>query len=647
VTAHRHLSGGPRRAVATVALVALVALACLLGVPASSSAAALRLSEGGGASFPSRSLVLSVPGRSSVAASEIHVNEDGRPVSGAIAKPIARAGAGDFGVVLAIDVSPSMKGAPLDRAMAAARALAAQRTGNQELAVVTFDQSAKVALPLTDDPRAIAAALARTPPVGHGAYIYNALTVAAQQLADAKIAAGAVILLSDGASVGATPRPGHNLTASSVGMAASAAHAQIYTVGLRDSSYTPARMSLLARVGGGAFIESSSSQLASVFTRIEAGLTSAYVVRYRSTAPRGRQIVVSVAVDGVPDTATLSYDSPPAAAPTPSTKPARSKSFWISSASVVAASFAAALLLGLGMFALLSTRVRRGGLRGRVGEFTATPTAAARDLKTAPSAPELPVVERALQRLSWWPAFREDVELARIDRSPTQLVTITALATIAAAVLLGLALGNPLPSLLALGCGPLALRSIVKHRLTKQRELFAEQLPALIQELASAMRAGHSLVAGLTSMARSAPEPSRAEWTRVLADEQLGRPLEEAMEPLIRRMDSSDISQVALVAALQQRTGGNMAEVLERVADSVRERQELRRELKALTAQARLSRWVVTALPPLVAGAIAVINPHYIEPLFTTSTGVTLLFICAGLLTCASLVMRAITNIKA
>jgi tight adherence protein B len=644
VSTDGRLSGGLRRAFAALAV---TAVGGLLAAPASSSAAALHVSEGGGASFPSRSLVVAIPGRSSVAASEIHISENGRPVSGAAAKPITHAGAGDFGVVLAIDVSPSMKGAPLDRAMAAARALAAQRTGNQELAVVTFDQSAKVALPLTDDPRAIATALASTPPVGHGAYIYNALTVAVQQLANAKIAAGAVILLSDGASVGATPRPGHNLTANSVGLAASAAHAQIYTVGLRDSSYTPERMSLLARVGGGAFIESSSSQLADVFTRIEAGLTSAYVVRYRSTAQLGRRIVVSVAVDGVPNTATLAYNSPPPAVPAPSVKPTPPKSFWASSASVVAVAFAAALLLGLGLFALLSTRVRRGGLRGRVGEFTAAPVAETREVKSAPTSGALPAIERALQRLSWWPAFQEDVEIARFDRSPTELVAITALVTIAAAALLGIAFGTPLLSLLALAVGPLVLRSIVKHRLTKQRDLFAEQLPTLIQELASAMRAGHSLVSGLTSMARSAPEPSRTEWSRVLADEQLGRPLEEAMEPLIRRMGSNDIRQVALVAALQQRTGGNMAEVLERVADSVRERQELRRELKALTAQARLSRWVVTALPPLVAGAIAVINPGYIEPLFTTSTGVTLLFISAGLLTVASVVMRAITNIKA
>src|SRR4029077_9075358 len=120
----------------------------------------------------------------------------------------------------AIDAGPSMKGAPLAQAMAAARALAAQRTGMQELGVVTFDRNATVTLPLTSDPQAIARALAHAPPVGHGALIYNAMTVAVGQLATAKIAAGAVILLSDGASRGAKPRPGNQVTANSIGAAA-------------------------------------------------------------------------------------------------------------------------------------------------------------------------------------------------------------------------------------------------------------------------------------------------------------------------------------------------------------------------------------------------------------------------------------------
>jgi tight adherence protein B len=616
-----------------------------MAAPISSAAPAVHLSEGGGASFPARSLVLSVSRPGSLAPSQVHVTENGGPVAGAVIRPIANASAGDFGVVLAIDVSPSMKGAPLARAMAAARALAAQRTGKQELAVITFDRSATVALPLTADPQAIARALAHTPPVGPGAYIYNALTLSVQQLANAKIAAGAVILLSDGASEGAKPQRGNKVTAGSIGAAAVAAHAQIYTVGLRDSSYTPQRMSLLARAGGGAFIEASSSQLAGAFTRIEAGLTSAYVVHYRSQAPLGHQISVSVTVDGVPQAGTLVYTSPPAPR-VPGAKRPTPKSFWVSSLALVLFSCVAALLVALGLFVALAPRLRRGGLRRRVGEFTASEVLETPKLGGAPSSSPLPALERLLERTSWWPQFKTDVEIARIDRSPVELVALTALGTIGIALVLGIATGTPVPSILAIVFGPLALRAIVKHRLRKQRELFAEQLPTHLQELASAMRAGHSLVSGITSIAEAAPEPSRSEWARVVADEQLGLPLEEAMQPMTRRMDTADIGQVALVAALHQRTGGNMAEVLERVAESVRERAELQRELSALTAQARLSRYVVTALPPVVAGAVALLNPDYIRPLFHTTTGVTLVFVAAGLVIGASLIMRGITEIK-
>ncbi|MCW3057068.1 MAG: putative type secretion system integral rane subunit [Solirubrobacterales bacterium] len=628
------------------AAVAMISIIGFLLAPASRAAPTLRASEGGGATFPSRSLVLSVANRGPLRPSQVHIAEDNQPVASAVVRPIARAGVGDFGVVLAIDVGPSMKGAPLARAMAAARALAAQRTGNQALAVVAFDESATVTLPLTDNPQAIARALSQAPPIGHGAYIYSALTVAVRQLANARIAAGAVILLSDGASEGAKPSPGHNVTATSIGAAAAAAHAQIYTVGLRDSSYTPQRMSLLARVGGGAFIESSSSQLAGVFTQIEAGLTSAYVVHYRSLAPLGHRVTVSVTVDGIQRAATVVYDSPPAPLPTSKAKRPKPESFWVSTLALVAFSCGAALLLGLAMFIFLLPRLRRGGLRQRVGAFTAREVAQAPDAAGTVTSRPLLALERLFERTRWWPQFKANVEIAGIDRAPIDLVAVCALNTVAAAVLFGVALGTPVVSILALFLGPLALASMVKRRLRKQRDLFAEQLPTHLQELASTMRAGHSLVSGITSMARTAPEPARSEWARVVADEQLGMPLEEAMRPLARRMDSEDIEQVALVASLHHRTGGNMAEVLERVADSVRERAELHRELRALTAQARLSRYVVTALPLLVAGAIALINPGYLSPLFNTSAGVVLVFIVFGLLVSASLVMRAITNIK-
>jgi len=111
---------GPRITAGVVA----VLIGGLTAAGASAAPATLRVSEGGGATFPARSLVLSLPNRSSLAPSQVHIAENGKTVAGAVVRPLASAARGDFGVVLAIDVSPSMKGAPLAQAMTAARSSA-------------------------------------------------------------------------------------------------------------------------------------------------------------------------------------------------------------------------------------------------------------------------------------------------------------------------------------------------------------------------------------------------------------------------------------------------------------------------------------------------------------------------------------------
>jgi tight adherence protein B len=180
----------------------------------------------------------------------------------------------------------------------------------------------------------------------------------------------------------------------------------------------------------------------------------------------------------------------------------------------------------------------------------------------------------------------------------------------------------------------------------RQRELFQEQLPEQLDEFASAMRAGHGLAAALAASVHSAPEPSRSEWGRVVSDEALGSSLEEAMGALARRMASDDIEHVALVAVLHQRTGGNMAEVLDRLTEGVRERAELRRELAALSAQARLSRWVLTLLPPVLIVLMTLVNHDYMRPLFTTRGGIVALSIATVMLTVGSLILRKLTDFK-
>jgi tight adherence protein B len=324
------------------------------------------------------------------------------------------------------------------------------------------------------------------------------------------------------------------------------------------------------------------------------------------------------------------------------------QAFWSSSLAQALVVVACALVVGVAVAIVLLRRSRPGGVRERVGEFLST-AAVPEEAQDAvePTTGRRPArTERSLARERWWDELREKLEIARIERPAIEVVYLTAACAVATAVLATALAKTPIAGVAALLLAPLAARSIVNRRLRRQRVLFGEQLPSHLQELAAAMRAGHSMVSGIAVMAEGASEPTQAEFQRVIADEQLGLPLEEALRSVAGRMEAQDMEQVALVAELHRQTGGNMAEVLDRVAEAVRERAELNRELRTLTAQARGSRWIVTSIPPVLLLVIDLINPSYLNPLFGTGIGNFLLGLAVAFIVAGSLVMGRIIRIE-
>jgi tight adherence protein B len=131
-----------------------------------------------------------------------------------------------------------------------------------------------------------------------------------------------------------------------------------------------------------------------------------------------------------------------------------------------------------------------------------------------------------------------------------------------------------------------------------------------------------------------------------MREEQLGYPLEQALESVVERMESRDLEQVAVVSVLQREAGGNTAEVLDRVVDTVRSRAELRRLVRTLTAQGRMSRWVVSSLPPALLVLFTLLNPEFTGPLFTEMVGRFLLAFAAALVVIGSLVIKKIVEFE-
>jgi tight adherence protein B len=322
--------------------------------------------------------------------------------------------------------------------------------------------------------------------------------------------------------------------------------------------------------------------------------------------------------------------------------------FWRSSLAVVIAALVAAMLLGLAIGLLVKHFAGSGNLRGRVGEFIPTPPAEQRGgVPPLPGLDTLGSPASALERSRWWPRFAEDVDISRLGISALGLVQLTVAGAIVLAVILWLATGSVLAALGALLLAPVLLRGVVNYNVRRQRALFSAQLPPHLEEVSGAMRAGRSLVEALAVVADGADEPTRSEFDRALADERMGQPLEETLRPISARMKSPDVDQLAVIAALHRGSGANVAEVLEHVAEAARQRDDMRRELRVMTAQARMTRWILTALPVAMLLILAVLRPDYERPLFHTSAGHMFIVGAALLVLIGSFMMSRIVDIEA
>ncbi len=630
------------RRLAAFLLSALPALA-VLGAPAAAGAAAqLSVSPAGSPEFPQRAWVLQAEPPVALSPGEVEVRENGRPVRDLEVSSAGGSTTGEFASVLVIDSSLSMKGAAIREAMTAARAFAAHRAPRQELGAIAFNGGRRLLLPLSSDEGEIEAALAAPPKLGPGTHLYDAVGAAVSLLENEAVEAGSVVVLSDGADTGS-----RIAERALVGRAAEAG-VRIYVVGLEGGSFDPATLRGLAE--GGEYTTATEPRLlAPIFARFGAERASEHLLRYRSPAGIAEPVSVEVRVDGVPGAAHARYVTPggqPVPAPSgPAPAPA---GFWGSTAAMAGAGALVALLLAAGLF--IAIRPRRESAVERLARLGVGPRGAPAEAgagggsATGPGGPLAPF-ERALGGGERWRRLEERLDVAAIETPAVEIVVATVAVTLLAMIVIAAVAPFALLALLALFV-PAAVHAAIERRAGRVRRRFADDLADNLQVVASAIRSGHSMVSALAVVAEEATGPARDEFRGIVAAERVGVPLEDSIRESARRMDSRDMEQLALVAIVQRETGGNTAEVLDRAVETIRERSELRRMMASLTAQGRLSRAIVTALPIFLLIALSVINPGYLSPLFHTAGGEILLTVAACMVVAGSLVIKRIVEVK-
>ena len=612
-----------------IALAATLVAAAAV-VQAAAAAPPVQLIPTGTAVWPDRGFVVSLRSGQRIQGSRFSVLENGRPVLDARVVP-ASAVRGSFGAMLVIDTSNSMRGAPIRGAMDAARAFAARRNVNQRLSLLAFNSSNELVLPFTRSQRKIEKTLKGVPGLASGTHIYDAVGQAITLIRAARYQTGAVVLLSDGADTGSS------LGLVQVTELAQSAHVRVFTVGLHSKTFRPAALKQLAAVTGGSFSQAATpADLAAIYTGLGLKLSNQYLVRYRSLIEPGRPVHVSVSIAGI-GRARAAYATP---APVPiSLKQPLGNKIWQSWIMLLVMCVLVAGLIGFALFVTL--RPTGTTVRARLSEFVTT---AGKDARDPLPSRIFEGTEQSLEQTRWWQALKEILNLAEVKIPPVQLIVGTIVLTLFVMWFMATFVSGPL-ALIGLGV-PFFVRGLILYRVEKRRRAFGDQLPDNLDVVASGLRAGHSLVGGLALVVKDAAEPSRSEFQRVVQDEQLGVPLEDALAVVARRMKSRDVEQVALVSSLQRETGSNSAEVLDRVIEGIRERAALRRLVRGLTAQGRLSRWIVTFLPVGLLLVVSLLNPAYMKPLFTHTSGRLMLTVGVIMIVSGSLVIKKIVDIK-
>jgi tight adherence protein B len=258
----------------------------------------------------------------------------------------------------------------------------------------------------------------------------------------------------------------------------------------------------------------------------------------------------------------------------------------------------------------------------------------------------LAATEAQLRRLPFWARFEALVERADLRLRAVELFYATVAAMVVLG-LLGLTAGMSPAAVLILEClAVVLLRGWLALRISRRRRAFEDQLPELLNALGSALRAGHGLNQALAAVAADSPEPVAGELGRVLAEARLGRSLEDALGDLAARIGSDDLDFVLDAVVIQRQVGGSLAGIFDIVGESVRGRQQFKLKLRALTAMGRMSGLVLITLPLALALVLSLLNSSYLSPLFTTSTGHTMLVIGAVLMTVGAAWLQKIVSTK-
>jgi tight adherence protein B len=565
--------------------------------------------------------------------------------------------------LLVMDTSTSMRGPDLDAAKAAATEFLAAVPDDVQVGLISFADTAVLRLAPTknrDSVRSAVNALA----AGGGTALYDSLGIAINRLTRPEYsdAVRNIVLLTDGDDRDSTtedlPSVLSKLQKSGIGVDA---------VAFRTTKALPVLRQIVDASPGRLVKADEAEALSTAFTDSAKAISNQVLITAALPAgmePGDPTVTVEVSASGgatFTDDAVmiLAADALPAEQPRVEPAPVGGRG-WTSSERTLQIALAlvfvgALVILGFVVAAFASGR-RESIMRERLAPYTLRGSGAHRPLPPPPSASGSEVAiaraavglaEKVVANKDFEARLASRLEAAAIPMKPAEWLLLHT----------GIALGVPLLLLLLSGGDvPLGLVGLLigvvgpyVHLIVKQskrKQKFEESLAPTLQLLAGSLAAGHSLPQAVDTVAQEASEPMASELRRAVAEARLAVTVEDALDHVAERTGSKDFAWVAMAVRIQRNVGGNLAELLTTVAATLRERERLRRHVRVLSAEGRLSAIILGALPILFAFYLFVVRREYLMKLFNDPLGVAMVIAGSVIFVGSILVMVKLVKVE-
>lgn len=609
----------------------------LVAVPANSAETDLRIRHVSVDRFPKIELVVS--SGSGLQAEDLRIEEGGNEVE-AVVTALDESGK-QVNVVLLIDASGSMLGEPMAAALDAAESFVEDVPSNVRVGVAAFADKARKIAGIGSTQEEAISAINSLSADGETA-LFDGVRVAASMFRGK--AQRNIVLLSDGGDTASTSG------LKDAGAAAKEAQATIYSVGLETPETDVASLETLSATTGGRYQPAATADLERVYDDLATEIASQFAITFRSEAASGSDIPIRVTAPSGEDLVTVlapgtpgqrageTFTAPPVEVPEPFPS-------WVFP-SVLAACFLAIFFVTLTAVGTRQRRVRETRVR-RALHDSVQPGEDVEDDSAAAWLPEM--VVNAGGRVASRAGFRESLdrklEQAVVSLKADEFVGLSLFAMLLGAMVGYVFLDNLFLTAAVALAGAFGPTVWLRITITKRLNKLNDQIPEVVTILSGSLRAGHSFLQALDLAAREVDEPAATEFQRLVTEVRLGRTIDDAMEGMSERVGSEGFSWAVLAVKIQRQVGGNLAELLDTVATTLREREAMKRQIKTLSAEGRLSMYVIGGLPIVIALYMAFVNPDYLDLLFTTQIGKVMIASGAALLVAGFMWMRKVVTI--